>query len=434
MAHSDPPEGGPGVRWSSLALVALVAAATADVTGRIAVVGPVRLTVYQGLVAVVAVLTAIALYRRRIVFPRSRFAAPAAAFAATLVLSLLMAHDLPLALTALASMLSSMLLAYLALVLIDRPSGLPTLVWGIVGVAALLGAAALVEFSGLFALQPVNMLWGAVRSRVTFSDPNILGSFLAFASLLGIASVPTLTTVRAKVIGLSGIALAVAGIACTQSRGAVLGVLVGAAVLLVVADLPRRRKLMVATIAVFAAVVLTVALSGDVAFRTRVIDVGKDESAIARVWMAEGALRAWADHPMGVGIGDFKVVYPAYADPRVRTTLTESHTMYTAILLELGFLGLAAAVYLGVCWFRATRSALSAADRSVAALARGVLGAGFALGAQAFTYSLETSKYLWLTIGLGFVAARLAAAPALAVSMDAGSDLAEDSTQPHAGE
>jgi hypothetical protein len=413
VAHAGPQTATRRVSWSSVAIVALIAAASADATGRLAVVGPVRLTIYQGLAAIVAVSTAIAVARRRTAVPASGLHVAAAAFAATLALSLVMAHDMGLALTAFASMLSSIVLAYLALILIDRAQKVPVVVWGIVAIAALFGVAALLEYFQVFALKPAIVLAGAgVRSRVTFKDPNIFGSFLAFASLLGAASVPVLASVRARAVAVGAICLALAGLACTQSRGAIVGVAVGAVVLLVVARVPVRNKLRIAGAAALVGVALTVALSGNAVFRSRVLEVGSDVSALTRVWMAQSALRAWVDHPMGVGIGDFKVVYPDYADPRIRSTLVESHTMYTTILLELGFLGFAAAAFLAWRWFRAARSALGASDPRVAALARGVLAAGFALGAQAFTYSLEPSKYLWLTIGLGFVAARISTADA----------------------
>ncbi|MDO8914779.1 MAG: O-antigen ligase family protein [Coriobacteriia bacterium] len=398
------------MKRSALAIVALIAAATADITGRLAVIGPVRLTVYQALVAVVAVLTVVAIRTGRIALSRSRLDLPAAAFVATLALSLVMAHDIGLALTAFASMLSSLVLAYLVLYLVDRPEKVPAIVWGVLAVSAIFGVAALLEYFKLFALQPAIVLVGSgVRSRVTFKDPNILGSFLAPAALLGISAVPTLPAARSRLLAIAGITLTLAGIACTQSRGAFLGVAVGAAVLLLLARVPFKRKMLAVAGAVVVGAVLTAALAGNPVFRQRVLDIGSDESAMTRVWMAQSALRAWVDHPMGVGIGDFKVVYPDYADPRVRVSLTESHTMYTTLLVEIGFLGFAAAAFLALRWFGAARSALSADDPRVSALARGTLAAGFALGAQAFTYSLEPSKYLWLVIGLGFAAERLGA-------------------------
>jgi hypothetical protein len=55
VAHAGPQTATRRVSWSSVAIVALIAAASADATGRLAVVGPVRLTIYQGLAAIVAV-------------------------------------------------------------------------------------------------------------------------------------------------------------------------------------------------------------------------------------------------------------------------------------------------------------------------------------------------------------------------------------------
>ena len=88
--------------------------------------------------------------------------------------------------------------------------------------------------------------------------------------------------------------------------------------------------------------------------------------------------------------------------------LVESHTAYVTVLAETGLFGFIGFMWLIVrFWFGTLKTALKAPAGRLQALAVGSLAGGTALLVQSLTYSLETSKFLWLTFGLGMAAMRI---------------------------
>jgi hypothetical protein len=394
---------------AAVGLVALVAAAALDVTGRIAEVGPARFTLYQVLAVVLTLLALWQLATKRAALPKTPVTLPLAAFLGTAALSLVFATELAPAVVQLASLASSAVLVLIVVTLVREPRQGALVVGGVLVVAAVFGVLALLEWADVFAVQhPVLFTPGyGIRARVTFLDPNILASFLMSAILLAVplvASVPMKRGLRA--LGVVALLAALVGLASTYSRGGLGGLVIGLVAVALVMRAPRRAKL------VFVAVmVVAVVAAGALIFDARwveenVLGAGETGSATNRVYMVKGALAMWRDHPFGVGLDNYQVVYPAYRDPRADAGIVESHTAYVTVLAETGFLGLLAFLWvLGAFLLRtALPAARRARDATLHALATGAFAAALALAAQAFTYSLEASKFWWFAIGLGTAA------------------------------
>jgi len=384
-------------------VVALVGAAALDITGRIATVGDANLTLYQGLVAVVFVFAAWRVRKGESKLVGTPVDLPVIAFLGIAVASIFVA-PLPLvAVVQVISILSCAVLVYLIVVLIDTPARAETLVLGVLGLAALWSVGAYFEKHSLlhFGTLLINYGYG-VRTKMTFKDPNIFGDFLAVSSAMALplAFVAKSWLKRLAIVG--GVALCLAAIFWTGSRGALAGFLIAAVVVVIALRIPLWQKV------VFLAGAALLVAAGIAFFvdplwiQNKVIGVWQDESWMDRVRIVQSALAMSHDHLIGVGAGNFSAIYPYYRDPLVRFDLVESHTMLATILVEYGVVGLG--VFLWLLWRFLSRTALvvwrEKAGR-VQALATGVLAGGFAVIAQSFTYSLETSKYLWLTIGLG---------------------------------
>jgi len=408
-------------RVAVVGLVALVAAAALDVTGRIAEVGPARFTLYQMLALALTLFALWQLGTKRATLPKTPVTLPLVAFIGTAALSLVFATELAPAVVQLASLASSVVLVLIVVTLVREPREGALVVGGVLGVAAVFGLLAVAEWADVFALQhPVLFTSGyGIRARVTFLDPNILASFLMSTILLAVplvASAPMKRITRA--LGVIALLAALIGLAATYSRGGLGGLVIGLVAVAVVMRAPRRAKL------AFAAVmVVAVVAAGALIFDARwveenVLGAGETGSATNRVYMVEGALRMWADHPFGVGLDNYQVVYPAYRDPRAEAGIVESHTAYVTVLAETGFLGLLAFLWaLGAFLLRtALPVARRAHDATLHALATGALAAALALSAQAFTYSLEASKFWWFAIGLGTAAWCMASREAVTVS------------------
>lgn len=384
----------------------LVAAAALDITGRIGQIGPARFTAYQLLAAALALGAGWLLARRRATLPRTPLTLPAAAFLALAAVSVLFAAERGRAMVQLVSLTSCVLLTMLVVVLVRRSADAVRVVLGVLGVATLWGALAVAEWADVFAVRhPVLFTPGyGIRARVTFDDPNILASFLMTALLLAL---PLLLFAplarRTRALGLAASAVVLTGLVTTFSRGALGGLVLGLLCIFALARMPRRARLALAVAAVALLLLAGALVFSPTWFAENVLDLGSNASAMNRVYMAEGALRMWADHPLGVGLDNYQVFYPRYRDPRADAGIVESHLAYLTILAEMGFLGLLAFVWLLAAYFvRATLPvARRAADPTLRALAVGAFAAGVGLAAQAFTYSIEGSKFLWFTLGVG---------------------------------
>lgn len=401
--------GGPASGWPIAGLVALLAAAALDITGRIAEIGPARFTLYQVLALALTLFTVWQLAMKRTVLPKTPMTLPLVAFLGTAALSLAFAAELAPAVVQLASLASSVVLVLIVATLVRDPRQGALVVGGVLAVAAVFGVLAILEWGDVFAVQhPVFYTAGyGIRARVTFLDPNILASFLMSAILLAVPLVAGAPMRRsARAVGAVAILVALVGLPATFSRGGLGGLTIG--LIAIAALLRARRRVKLIFVAVM---VLAIVAAGALVFdanwvQDNVIEAGETGSAADRVYMVEGALKMWLDHPFGVGLDNYQVVYPAYRDPRANSSIVESHTAYVTVLAETGFLGLLAFLWvLGAFFFRtALPAARRTRDLTVHALAVGAFAAALALAAQAFTYSLEASKFWWFAIGLGVAA------------------------------
>jgi len=392
-----------GVEHHELMIVLLVGAAALDVTGRIATIGPARITLYQGLFALVALLLVSRAAAGRLRLHATPIDVPLLAFVALMLLSMLVARDRAVAAVQTASFISSALLAYVIVYVATDIRKLRWVVIGTAAIAAAVGVLGVLEHLHIFTVGSYLQIWGrAIRAKVTFGDPNIMASFEATAIAL---TAPLVLVARRwpERLALAGlIGLASAGLYSTGSRGGMGAALIAVVVVVALSRLPKPLKgaflLGGATLLVIGA-----ALFFDVSWLESQI---LDNSALTRVYMGASSLQMAAENPLGVGAGNYPLVYPFFRNVAVRSTLVESHTAYLTILVETGVAGLVA--FLAVLW-RYAAGPLAvlrdrAADDELHALALGSIAAVVGMAAQAFTYSLETSKFWWLAIGIGIAA------------------------------
>ncbi|MGQ9503098.1 MAG: O-antigen ligase family protein [Anaerolineae bacterium] len=126
---------------------------------------------------------------------------------------------------------------------------------------------------------------------------------------------------------------------------------------------------------------------------------------IERLAHWQAALDMWRDHLwLGVGLGNYPVIYPLYAIGRWRDALGHAHNFYLNVAAETGLVGLLfyEAFWISVFWFnwrviRATRGL----QRAVAV---GILGMLAALSVHNFVDNLFVQgMYLHIAIALGIL-------------------------------
>jgi len=188
-------------------------------------------------------------------------------------------------------------------------------------------------------------LWKFTRARLEgIGGPDYReSSYLAahFAMLLPIIGAQFLRGGwKVKVFCAVAGAFAVNGLVLTRTRAAFVGVCVGVVVALLLGLRGRRRRIFLYVLpGLVAAACLT-----DAGFRDRMQSIRTnpaptDTSASNRlvIWQAAGEM--FRQHPMGVGLGNFRVVLSQYTDQLARR---DAHNTFIRCATELGIPGIGA--------------------------------------------------------------------------------------------
>jgi O-antigen ligase len=250
-------------------------------------------------------------------------------------------------------------------------------------------------------------------------DPNELALVLVPALALAFFAIPgSRGAIERWVLGASATIIALALLE-TGSRGGLIALAVSATAALILGGQARPRVL--AAVLGCGALGLTYfVLVAPPDVRGRVVHfTAGGGSGRTDLWSV--ARRVASDHPvLGVGIGNFQEVEPAYAS---RTTnLSEVdlvvddphlvHNSYLELVAELGIPGLAifvallgAAIALG---WRAVRAFARSGDSDLELIARGLLVGLSGMLAASFFLSAEYEKQLWLLVGFAAALAGIA--------------------------
>jgi O-antigen ligase len=410
--------GAAGVEWAGIPLLAVLVAGGAALESPglglavFALVAPFQLVIHAGPLqvstvwAMLAILTAlllVALVTRRIRWRRNPLDLPVLLFAAASGLSMF----------GLSGHFDALAIALGACLLYLISSRSLASVRDVVLVVVAVAAGCLVQAGGI-ALAVVSgghPVSEATRVSGLLIDPNHFAGELAMVTplLLALAMLAPRRWL-AVVASLAAVAFCIA-IVATLSRSGWLGLLAGLLVLGVM--LPGRRLQLGALVVAAAAAVLLAGLVPAISVRLGPHAMGPLEMLASRwrVWSAAIAM-TW-DHPIvGVGIGDFANVYPAYG---IRPLSAQhAHNLFLNLAAERGALGLAAfglvLAVLGRALHRAWAAAMTDTGRA--------LVAGFSAGLTAFlVHSLFDVSYVedtvlllfWLVAGTGAILARVVA-------------------------
>lgn len=231
-----------------------------------------------------------------------------------------------------------------------------------------------------------------MRAYGTFAQPNPfaghLGLSLPFALAWGLAASDRSRMERLAMLGCAGVMGL--GILASWSRGSWLALVVSLAVMAVLLA-PRLALLAAAAAALVGLMFGGGALAGPLAQRAlgmggdvRTLNVSRveptDESwaVIERLAHWQAGWYMFAAHPwLGVGIGNYEVVYPLYGLPHWPEPLGHAHNYYLNVLAETGLVGLTAFGLVGIAAARALvrswRRAHSGQTRALVLAAAGSL-------------------------------------------------------------
>ena len=82
-------------------------------------------------------------------------------------------------------------------------------------------------------------------------------------------------------------------------------------------------------------------------------DIGYDGTIWNRITIWKSALKAVFEHPfLGVGLGNFKLIYPVFRDETIRLLVRYAHQDFLQFTVETGIFGLISLLWLGFSFFR----------------------------------------------------------------------------------
>lgn len=395
-----------------LGLYLAVVTFSLDSLGKLPFSETVPITLYQITIAV-TLAAAIRDHRsgaRRLVWKKTPLDLPILLFVALAGVSVGFAPVFRVSVITFASLVSSGILFYLLLAMVETRDDARRLILWFLAVGGVLAVLAMAErVTGVsIAGNVMKTVASGIRVRGSFKDPNMFGMLMMMSLAAGL---PLLMGEKGRLrLALAGLMVVdFAALGLSFSRGAWVAALV-AVVAVVLAYPGDRTKRLVPLVAALVLVVALVFYAVPPEFLAkRIMGVTQDKSALARVYM----LRAGADivrrNPLGVGIGGFPAVYPAYRYGTVRASLVQSHTSYLTVAVEMGVLGLLLYLWLILRFFKTMWPTIRRGHNDIAlrvqlAASAAVLG----ILVQAWTYSVELSKQLWFAMGLAVAAYILA--------------------------
>lgn len=298
-------------------------------------------------------------------------------------------------------LLSLWLLALVVVSQASTPARARRLVGLLVAVACGMAAVAALQYQGVtigsVATQGLSSGDLLVRPAAFFLDPNFLGGYLSVAALAALALVVKSERWGNALVWLAAAGICMAGMAITASRSAVVGFVVGVAV--VVATAPRKRRTALVVGGLLVAVVAFPLLPGQVVERfTGLLAPQAEGSLTTRSLMAESSVEMLGDHwVLGTGLGAYEAAYPPYRRPGALPRILHPHQLPLAMWVEMGLLGLFAevGVVVGVviAWRNASR-------RGYPGVSPAALAAVVALLVQSLFQYYLFFEYLWFFLAL----------------------------------
>ncbi len=406
------------LRWALVAVLFLLVAYVPDVLA--------SRSAAHGLIAIVlagAVLRR-AVGREQFGLPRELLAF--AALALVYTAASLFASDRGAAAAETVDLLSYGAVVAMLMVVLDTPAWLRRAVWAVVAGVGLLALLAIVQqvtksygstYGGFASVLPAG---DAMRSAGPL-NPNPFGQVLATSAVLAFYLARSESRLPARALAAAIAATCVVGVTYTQSRAALIALLIVAVVTGALHGVrPRVLAVTVCLVVALGSLVVPHSLTQRVGALSDVVSSGTDapEDGSLRGRKSENlaGLHMWADHPLlGVGPDNFEVHYQRYSavigiDPRPQKR--SAHNLYLESLAETGVLG--ALAFLGVLALALTgawraRSRLSGRD---ALLGEGLFVALAAFLICAVTLHSAYARYEWIFLGLGLAAGCLARRPA----------------------
>ncbi|MCF8241109.1 MAG: O-antigen ligase family protein [Melioribacteraceae bacterium] len=248
------------------------------------------------------------------------------------------------------------------------------------------------------------------RPSGTFHDPNVLCTYMIFGIIYSLSYLLfNKVKIKWKILLGIGILLSFIGTVLTFSRSGWLSLLFG--IITVIFFYPKKR--IIFYILTIGAIILSFALFftpyGDLIIErfASIIDLMTDPSIRVRLALINSSFHMFVDNPFfGVGFKGFPVLYDLYLDPIVPQMLLyvkEPHTLWPALLAELGVLGVVSVFILFYVFFKESyKKAIEYYDDFSKSFYVSIFALFIAMNVDFFFYGFLFPQFnlLWLNFAL----------------------------------
>lgn len=361
-----------------------------------------------------------------------------AAFGGLILIGLPFAANWGVALGSLSDFAKDAAMAMLIVSFFGRPAALPTFFATLYAVAAFVCTLALVKHllgdHGNDYYGFARSMFDTARMAGPLTDPNFFGALLVLLLPVPVYYLAFGPGTAVRLLGLYGVAIVLACVVLTQSRGTLLAVIGMAGLSLFLFE--RKAALRLAALFGVVGLVVAVALSDELAERFGTLltlgDVSEtqDESIQGRLAQWVVAVKQFADHPvLGVGSGNYGVRFQDYSldlGLKFRNGQDRSaHSLYLEVLAEMGIVGLTCFLGVLAAAGRGILRAMTMAGASGLGRLRArhaCIGIGMAgyLVCMAFLHDAYP-RMMWMMIAIAIALPRIAAVEIAAAAPPAGS-------------
>jgi O-antigen ligase len=278
-------------------------------------------------------------------------------------------------------------------------------------IAATVLSVSLYGLYQVYAGAPVDPSWldesltgNVIRIYSVFGNPNVFGEFLTLTLPIVFAGFNLIRSKTIKAAYGFTFLLGMLNVLLTFSRGSMLAIFVVMVLIVVFKD----RKYL--PLLVLILLISPLILPSSIIERVLTIFQGGDTSTSYRVSIYMASYDMLRDHVFtGVGLGNFKVLYNAYAYSAAKSF--HAHNTVLMIFIELGLMGLLAWLYLMFVWVREIFSAQktdSAWSYYAFAAFAGVLGCTLQGMVDHIWHNYDILFFYFFMIAFGFIASNIA--------------------------
>lgn len=262
------------------------------------------------------------------------------------------------------------------------------------------------KFSGVWV---DTQMFESIEFRVysTFANPNVLGEYLLLTIPFAGAYFVSNKSIYGKLIALGSMGIMTLCLLLTYSRGCYLGILIAAAIFLVLLD---KRFILLGIVGL---VMLPFVLPQTIIERFMSIGNMEDSSTSYRVNIWFGTISMLRDYwlsGVGPGIEAYNKVYPMYGYNGVGAP--HSHMLYLQMMCDTGIMGLAVFFAILYNFYKTTFSQLvveKVKENKVLIIASIAAITAFAM--QSFTdytfYNYRVLLIFWMVLALGTLTTKL---------------------------